>query len=100
MKFFLILFYHPEGRRLNYEIANKISELNLPGVYLIKESKRYYPFNTLLSHTLGFVGIDNQGLSGLELLYDDYLEGSYGAIKYFSDANYLKYMNNQQMELI
>ena len=77
---------HPEGRRLNYEIANKISELNLPGVYLIKESKRYYPFNTLLSHTLGFVGIDNQGLSGLELLYDDYLEGSYGAIKYFSDA--------------
>ena len=77
---------HPEGRRLNYEIANKISELNLPGVYLIKESKRYYPFNTLLPHTLGFVGIDNQGLSGLELLYDDYLEGSYGAIKYFSDA--------------
>ena len=77
---------HPEGRRLNYDVANKISELKMQGVYLIKESKRYYPYNTLLSHTLGFVGIDNQGLSGLELLYDDYLEGSYGAIKYFSDA--------------
>ena len=77
---------HPEGRRLDYEIADKINELKLPGVYLIRESKRYYPYDTLLSHTIGFVGIDNQGLSGLELLYDDYLTGSYGAIKYFSDA--------------
>lgn len=77
---------HPEGRRLSYEIADKISELNLPGVYLIKESKRYYPYDTLLSHTIGFVGIDNQGLSGLELMYDDYLTGEYGAIKYLSDA--------------
>ena len=34
---------HPEGRRLSYDIADKISDLNLPGVYLIKESKRYYP---------------------------------------------------------
>lgn len=77
---------HPEGRRLSYEIADKISDLELPGVYLIKESKRYYPYDTTLSHTIGFVGIDNQGLSGLELIYDQYLTGSYGAIKYFSDA--------------
>lgn len=77
---------HPEGRRLSYEIADKISELKLPGVYLVKESKRYYPYDTLMSHTIGFVGIDNQGLSGLELMYDDYLTGEYGAIKYFSDA--------------
>ncbi len=77
---------HPEGRRLSYEIADKISNLKLNGVYLVKESKRYYPFDTYLSHTLGFVGIDNQGLSGLELMYNDYLTGSYGAIKYTSDA--------------
>ncbi len=77
---------HPEGRRLEYETADKISELELPGVYLLKESKRNYPYGQLLSHTLGFVGIDNQGLSGLELIYDEYLTGSYGAIKYFSDA--------------
>ena len=77
---------HPEGRRLSYEIADKIADLKLPGVYLIKESKRYYPYDTLMSHTIGFVGIDNQGLSGLELMYDDYLTGEYGAIKYFSDA--------------
>lgn len=77
---------HPEGRRLNYEIADKISNLKLPGVYLVKESKRYYPYGNLLSHTLGYVGIDNQGLSGLELQYDKYLTGESGAIKYFSDA--------------
>lgn len=77
---------HPEGRRLSYEIADKISSLKFDGVYLVKESKRYYPYGKLLSHSLGFVGIDNQGLSGLELMYDKYLTGATGAIKYFSDA--------------
>ena len=77
---------HPEGRRLEYKTADKISALELPGVYLLKESKRYYPQGDMLAHTLGFVGIDNQGLSGLELMYDDYLTGSFGAIKYYSDA--------------
>lgn len=77
---------HPEGRRLSYEIADKINNLKLPGVYLVKESKRYYPYGTMLSHVLGYVGIDNQGLSGLELEYDKYLTGEAGAIKYFSDA--------------
>ena len=77
---------HPEGRRLSYDVADKINDLNLEGVYLVKESKRNYPYDTYLSHTLGFVGIDNQGLSGLELMYNNYLTGSYGAIKYYSDA--------------
>lgn len=77
---------HPEGRRLDFETSDKIAALNLSGVYLVKESKRNYPFGSMLSHTLGFVGIDNQGLSGLELMYNDYLTGSYGAIKYYSDA--------------
>lgn len=86
MKIASIERVHPEGRRLSYEIADKINDLKLPGVYLVKESKRYYPYDTLLSHSLGFVGIDNQGLAGLELIYDQYLTGSYGAIKYFSDA--------------
>ena len=77
---------HPEGRRLSYEIADQISNLKYDGVYLIKESKRVYPYDTLLSHSIGFVGIDNQGLSGLELTYNDYLTGEYGSIKYSSDA--------------
>ena len=64
---------NPEGRQLSSDIADKINELNIDGLYLMKESKRYYPYGTLLSHVLGYVGIDNQGLSGLELQYDDYL---------------------------
>ena len=77
---------HPEGRRLSYDIADKIESLNYDGVYLVRESKRYYPYGNTLSHVLGYVGIDNQGLSGIELMYDDYLKGESGAIKYFSDA--------------
>jgi len=77
---------HPEGRNLSYDIADKINSLNYEGVYLVKEAKRYYPYDTMLSHTIGFVGIDNQGLSGLELIYNKYLTGSDGSIKYFSDA--------------
>lgn len=77
---------HPEGRRLSYETADAINKLELEGVYLLKEAKRNYPYGNLLSHTLGYVGIDNQGLSGLELQYDEYLTGKNGAIKYFSDA--------------
>ena len=77
---------HPEGRQLSFEIADEINKLNYDGVYLLKESKRYYPYGNLLSHVLGYVGIDNQGLSGLELEYDDILTGSSGAIKYYSDA--------------
>ena len=77
---------HPDGRRLSYEIADKIENLHFDGVYLLKESKRYYPHNEMLSHVLGYVGIDNQGLSGLELEYDDILTGEYGSIQYFSDA--------------
>ena len=66
---------HPEGRRLSYDIAKQIEDLGFDGVYLVKESKRYYPYNEMLSHVLGYIGIDNQGLSGLELVYDDYLKG-------------------------
>ena len=55
---------HPEGRQLSYEIASQINDLGYDGVYLVKESKRYYPYGSLLSHVLGYVGIDNQGLSG------------------------------------
>ena len=77
---------HPEGRKLSFEVADKINSLNYDGVYLLKESKRYYPYNNLLSHVLGYVGIDNQGLSGIEAYYDEYLTGANGSIKYFSDG--------------
>ena len=77
---------HPEGRNLSFEVADKINSYHFDGVYLVKESKRYYPNKNMLSHVLGYTGIDNQGLSGIELLYDKYLTGEAGAIKYYSDA--------------
>lgn len=77
---------HPEGRKLSFDIADKINSLSLDGVYLLKESKRNYPYKNLLSHVLGYVGIDNQGLSGIELQYDNYLKGEDGSIKYYSDG--------------
>ena len=99
---------HPEGRRLNYEQADAIEKLNIEGIYLVKESKRIYPHEKLLCHALGYVGIDNQGLSGLELQYDKYLTGTSGSIQYYSDAkgqklnkpeNYVKPTNGINIEL-
>ena len=77
---------HPEGRNLSFEIAEKINNLKYDGIYLLKESKRNYLYNNVLSHIIGFTGIDNQGLSGLELKYDKLLTGKNGNIKYYSDG--------------
>lgn len=77
---------HPEGRKISEEQAEKLRTLNLPGVYLAKDSKRFYPHEHYLAHVLGFTGIDNQGLMGLELTYDKQLKGEQGSLSYFSDA--------------
>lgn len=77
---------HPEGRNLSFEIASQIDNLNIDGVYLLKESKRNYIYKNVLSHVIGYTGIDNQGLSGLELKYDKELTGINGNIKYYSDG--------------
>lgn len=76
----------PEGRQLDDETASQIQNLAFNGLYLIKDSKRYYPQGTSLSHVLGFVGIDNQGLVGLELKYDEFLVAKQGSINYYMDA--------------
>ena len=76
----------PMGRQISMDQASRIHGLNLNGVYLIQDSLRYYPYGTLLAHTLGFVGIDNQGLSGIELFYEEYLKGKNGALNYILDA--------------
>ena len=74
------------GRNISNEIAKKISLLNLKGVYLLQDSKRYYPYDNLLSNVLGFSGIDNQGLAGIEAYYDNYLKGVNGSLNYYMDA--------------
>ena len=89
---------NPEGRQLDSETADKINDLHIDGLYLMKESKRYYPYDTVLSHVLGYVGIDNQGLSGLELQYDSYLTGKDGSIKYTSDGKGNRLTSNEVYE--
>lgn len=66
--------------KVDKQIADEIRALDLPGVKVDEDSKRYYPFNTLASQTLGFVGKDNQGIIGLEVKYDSYLKGTPGKI--------------------
>ena len=75
-----------KGMDLDSEVADKIDKLGFDGVYLVVDSKRYYPYGETLAHIIGFVGSDNQGLSGLELTYDEYLKGINGELKYYSDG--------------
>ena len=65
-------------RHISQQERENISELDGCHLGLIKESKRFYPDNELTAHVVGFVGIDNTGLEGLELYYNDYLRGSPG----------------------
>ncbi|MCA1321303.1 stage V sporulation protein D [Bacillus tianshenii] len=77
---------NPEGRKISHEKAKEVRALGLKGVYIAEDSKRHYPFGSYLSHVLGFAGIDNQGLMGLELFYDKQLKGQKGHVQFYSDA--------------
>src|SRR3954452_20225881 len=75
-----------EGRKISHEKAKEIRALGLEGVYIGEDSKRYYPNGSYLSHVLGFTGVDNQGLMGLEQYYDKELSGERGAVKFYANA--------------
>jgi cell division protein FtsI (penicillin-binding protein 3) len=60
-------------RQISPAVAAEIRELGLEGVGFLKENRRYYPQRELAAHIVGLAGIDNQGLEGVELFYDDYL---------------------------
>ncbi|MCT4688197.1 penicillin-binding transpeptidase domain-containing protein [Vallitalea sp.] len=62
------------------EVADEIREYDLDGIIIDEDYKRIYPFSTLGSHVIGFVGKDNQGIIGLEVKYDKYLKGEVGMI--------------------
>jgi len=73
-------------RKIPQEIYLQIKDLKLPGIGFIKESKRFYPNQTLASHLIGFAGLDNNGLDGLERDYDKYLKGQPGHAIILRDA--------------
>ena len=68
------------------ETGDKIRDYRLEGVKVDEDYKRYYPFDTLASKVLGFTGGDNQGIIGLEVIYEDYLKGTNGKILTLTDA--------------
>ncbi len=74
------------ARKLSPKKAEKIRALKLKGLDFIKETKRYYPGQSLGAHFIGFAGIDNYGLEGLELKYNDYLRGQFGMAQILRDA--------------
>ncbi|GAK39691.1 stage V sporulation protein D [Paenibacillus urinalis] len=76
----------PGGRKITMEKAQEIRDLELPGIVVAEDNKRFYPYGDLAAHILGFTGIDNQGLTGIEKKYDDNLKGIGGGIEYLSDA--------------
>ena len=68
------------------EIGDKIRDLELVGVKVDEDFKRYYPYHELASTVLGFTGGDNQGIIGLEVKYEDWLAGTDGKILTVTDA--------------
>jgi stage V sporulation protein D (sporulation-specific penicillin-binding protein) len=72
-------------RKVDPEISEAVREMNLPGIVFFNEEKRYYPGSNLASQLLGFIGMD-QGWSGLEFYYEQYLSGSEGRLLYPADA--------------
>lgn len=66
--------------------GDKIREYDLDGVKVDEDYKRYYPYDTLASKVLGFTGGDNQGIIGLEVIYEEYLKGKEGTILTVTDA--------------
>jgi len=72
-------------RHIQPSLGKKVRALGLPGVYLQREYKRYYPAGEVTSHVLGFSDIDDHGQEGLELAYDDWLTGKEGAKRIVRD---------------
>lgn len=68
------------------ETSDKIRDLKLDGVMVDEDYQRYYPYDTLASRVIGFTGSDNQGIIGLEVWYDEILQGQKGAILTMTNA--------------
>ncbi|MBE6914188.1 MAG: PASTA domain-containing protein [Ruminococcaceae bacterium] len=93
-------WYKTVARRVEQDVSDQVrefkNEYNLKGVKIETDSKRYYPYSSLASHVVGFVGYENSGLAGLELSMDGVLTGSAGRVvraknAYGTDMLYTKY---------
>ena len=87
------------ARRVDKETAQRVREMNLKGVYLQKEFKRFYPNGDLLAHVLGYVGTDDTGLGGLEREFDDDMHGAPGHMLTAVDAKHHVLGSDEQQPL-
>jgi len=83
-------------RQVAPDQAERVAALNLDGIGFIKESKRFYPNKELASHLLGWVGVDNTGLSGLEHTYDPQIRGKAGTILVHTDARHKAFSRSER----
>lgn len=73
-------------RQVSPAMASYIKELKIPGIHLRKESKRFYPAGEISAHIVGFTNVDDQGIEGVERVYDQFLTGENGKKRYRKDA--------------
>ncbi|GAA5139258.1 peptidoglycan glycosyltransferase FtsI [Thalassotalea piscium] len=73
-------------RQLSPAMATYIKQLKIPGIFLRKESKRFYPTGEISAHVVGFTDIDDQGIEGIESVYNKLLTGESGKKRYRKDA--------------
>jgi cell division protein FtsI (penicillin-binding protein 3) len=74
------------ARPVHPDLGSRIKALGIPGVYLDREYRRYYPAGEVAGHVLGFTGLDDLGQEGLELAYDHWLVGEDGAKRVIQDS--------------
>lgn len=77
----------PEALRISIDQAKDIASHNLKGIYIVGDSSRYYPYQNTLAQVLGITGIDNQGITGIEYIYDDILKDQKGSLNIYTDAH-------------
>ena len=80
-------------------MGDVIRGYELDGVKVDEDYKRYYPYDSLASRVLGFTGADNQGIIGLEVMYEKYLKGRDGKILTLSDAKGVEVENAAEERL-
>jgi cell division protein FtsI (penicillin-binding protein 3) len=72
-------------RHVNPDLASRVESLGVPGIHIQREYRRYYPASEVTAHVLGFTDIDDRGLEGIELVFDDWLQGQPGAKRVIRD---------------
>lgn len=85
-------------RKLDPAVAQRVREAKISGIGFVPDAKRYYPKDNLAAHILGFVDVDNRGMEGVELKYNDQLRGHGGTVVFSRDARGRKLSKGVEME--